>query len=76
MIVIVIGDDENVGENDRCDYVDKDENYDGHGLIQLMVHRLDIDGRWQKRRMKNERWTDRWGELTNGVDWRTYQPEK
>ena len=45
MIVIVIGDDENVGENDRCDYVDKDENYDGHGLIQLMVHRLDIDGR-------------------------------
>ena len=40
-----MGDDENVGENDSCDYVDKDENCDGHGLIQLIVHRLDIDGR-------------------------------
>ena len=40
-----MGDDENVGENDSSDCADKDENFNGHGLIQLMEHRLDIDGR-------------------------------
>ena len=42
-IVMLICDDENVDENDSCDYVDRDEKYDGRGLIQLIVHRLNID---------------------------------